>query len=354
MALKIIRGDIVTMECDAIVNATNRDMYPSGGVDLAIHKAAGDALFRVCQTLGGLDIGAVKITPGFKLPCRIVIHTVGPRWLGGDFREEELLRACYVEALRTAKACKCESIAFPLISSGLYGYPKDSVLQVALAVFKEFLEGNEMQIYLVIYDKEEYDLNDELKADLAAYLDKHYVEDETETDLDEELDESLDGEFADAERSAETLTDCKTLQEAGDFCVAQRIYKCPSPTFDSEENLFKDMYDVFSVRLLKFIDEKGMDDVECYKKANVSKQTWYKILNEKGYKPSKKTVISFAIALHLNIEEAQSLLASAGFILSKSSRFDVIIMYCITKKIYDIFDVEAILFHHLQETLGGK
>ena len=340
MALKIIRGDIAQMKCDAIVNPTNRYMMPSGGADLAIHQAAGEALLAMCQTLGGLDVGSVKVTPGYGLPCKFVIHTVGPRWLGGDCQERTLLQSCYIEALKAAKGCKCESIAFPLIASGLHGYPKDDVLSAALEVLEGFLQENEVDVYLVIYNKDEYDLNACLKEELSAYLDEHYGCD----DLEEGLG---------------TISDCCECDSEIDICKpysALPLSSCKESelSFASEEELFKNMYDSFAVRLMKFIDERKMSDVSCYKKANVSKQTWYKILNEKDYKPSKKTVISFAIALELDFEETQSLLASAGFILSKSSRFDVIIMYCIYKKIYNIFEVEGILFHHLQETLGGK
>ena len=350
MSLKIIRGDITTMACDAIVNATNHHLYPGGGVDLAIHKAAGEALFQYTKRLGGLDVGSVKIAPGYNLPCKFVIHTVGPRWQGGNCHEHTLLRSCYIEALTVAKACKCQSIAFPLIASGAYGYPKEEVVEIALDAFKAFLNEEEkqgknqteMQIYLVIYDGDEFELREELKADLSAYIDEHYTADESGEE------EYTDGEDEGTENS---VCLCAEIEEV-DFCVVQSAYisKPAAPTFDAD-NLFKDMYDSFPVRLLKFIDEKGMDDVECYKKANVSKQTWFKILNEKGYKPSKKTVIGFALSLHLTVDEAQSLLAAAGFILSRSSRFDVIIMYCLTKKIYNVIDVNALLFHHLKETL---
>ena len=343
MALKIMRGDIAQMRCDAIVNPTNRYMMPGGGADLAIHKAAGDALFAMCQTLGGLEVGTVKITPGYELPCKFVIHTVGPRWQGGNCLERTLLQSCYTEALKAAKACKCKSIAFPLIASGLHGYPKDDVLQAALEVFNRFLSDNEMDIALVIYNQDEYDLRGDLKTELAAYIDEHY-------------DETDDAELYE-------LCDCRCIKTRK-LCTdeeAQLVHSCAiyedeqsDLQFDKEEDIFKNMYDRFSVRLMNFIDEQKMSDVECYKKANVSKQTWYKILNEEGYRPSKKTVISFAIALELDLEATQSLLASAGFILSRSSRFDLIIMYCIHKKIYDILEVEGILFKHLQETLGGK
>ena len=350
MSLKIIRGDITTMACDAIVNATNHHLYPGGGVDLAIHKAAGEALFQYTKRLGGLDVGSVKIAPGYNLPCKFVIHTVGPRWQGGNCHEHTLLRSCYIEALTVAKACKCQSIAFPLIASGTYGYPKEEVVEIALDAFKAFLNEEEkqgknqteMQIYLVIYDGDEFELREEVKADLSAYIDEHYCADITDNEG------GLQQIFQDC--TAVRLS-CERMEEMDCAILpSERLRSFSAPSFDSE-NLFKDMYDIFSVRLLKFIDEKNMNEVECYKKANVSKQTWYKILNEKDYKPSKKTVIAFALALRLTIDEAQSLLASAGFILSKSSRFDLIIMYCLTKKIYNIIDVDALLFHHLKETL---
>ena len=154
MPFKIIREDIAKMECDAIVNPTNEDLEPGGGIDAAIHELAGKELYKMCQSIGGLSVGKAKITPAYNLPCKYIIHTVGPWWNGGDNNEKEYLQSCYIEALKIAKATKCQSIAFPLISSGTYGYPKDQVLKVALEVIKEFLYENDMLIYIVIFDKD--------------------------------------------------------------------------------------------------------------------------------------------------------------------------------------------------------
>ena len=341
MPLRIVRGDIVKIKCDAIVNATNGLMLPGGGVDEAIHKAAGGELLDYCRQLGELQVGQAKITPAYQLPCRFVIHTAGPRWQGGNNGERELLEACYVQALNVAKATKCKSIAFPLISSGLLEYPKDSVLKVACSTIKQFLYKNDLDVYLVLFDKDEYTLSDELSTELSAFLRRAHAapcENKALSPVDYSMEESADLSVYERDRRG----------------VVYSSWGRSVPDFGSCESILKHLRDSFALTLMRLIDEKGMDDVECYKKANVSRQTWYKILNEKDYKPNKKTVISFAIALGLDVNETQNLLSTAGFILSKSNTFDLIIMYCLVKGIYDVLEIDSILFKYDQETLASK
>ena len=349
MPFKIVREDITKIKCDAIVNPTNEDLYPGGGVDAAIHQAAGEELLEMCQAIGRLDVGKAKVTPAYNLPyCKYVIHTVGPWWDGGDNNEKEYLQSCYTEALKIAKGMKCKSIAFPLISSGTYGYPKDQVLKVALEVIKEFLYQNDMLIYIVVFDKTAYALSDALHYGVATYIDDNYVDihsDEYDIEREKvEYERYLQSSLMPCEKSC----DCR-MEESP--LPRSHWRKQSVPEFGSVGSIEKFMYKGFRDTLLDFVNKKGVSDVECYKRANVSRQTWHKIVSDRWFCPKKTTVIALAISLQLNIDETQELLASAGFILSKSSLFDVIIMFCIVKGIYDVFEIDTILFQYDQKTL---
>lgn len=348
MPLKIVRADVTKIVCDAIVNPTNEELYPGGGVDALIHSVAGKKLYEACSKIGGLEVGGAKVTPAYDLPCKLVIHTAGPYWEGGDKNEEQLLKSCYRSSLEIARGAKCESVAFPLISSGTYGYPKEQVLRVATEVIKEFLEYSEMLVYLVVFDKTAYAISKELMEGVSAYVDDNYVL--AHQDLFErEGDRALYEEFC---------RDSRTLNRR------ERKFQCASigPRLNdelwgdlAESDIIKDMYDKgFKDILLDYVDAKGLSDVECYKRANVSRQTWHKIINDESYRPNKKTILSFAIALRLNMDETQRLLSTMGFTLSKYSLFDVIIMYCIARGIYDVIEIDTILFKYDQETLFSK
>ncbi len=326
MPLHIIKQDIIKIECDAIVNAANNTLLGGGGVDGAIHKAAGPELLSECKTLGGCDTGDAKITKGYNLPSKYVIHTVGPIWYGGQKGEKLLLESCYKKSLALAKENGCETVAFPLISSGIYGYPKDKALSVATSVIREFLFKNEMTVYLLVFDKTSYKISNKLYYGVREYIDDNYVALKSDKMLD---------------RRAPIRS-----YDRACYCIREDVLEdcCLSPTFPTEDG--------FVVTLLKLIDKKGITDVECYKKANVSKQTWYKIMNNKNYNPSKNTVVSFAIALELSLKETKHLLSTVGFTLSKSIKFDVIIEYFIVNKIYDIFTINETLFKFDQVCLG--
>ena len=337
MPLQIIRQDITKMHCDAIVNASNECLFPGGGVDEMIHKAAGSELLSACEAIGGVEIGQSVITKGFALPAKYVIHTAGPLWEGGEMGEEALLVSCYRTALQLAKQYGCASVAFPLISSGLYAYPKDRVLRVAIDTISEFLLQNEMQVYIVVYDKTAFAISERLFRDVTAFVDDLYVTKHMPVfDYYREEDN-----FAAYKR---------TLSTTGLPCAAASAAPSVRPPDDS---LFDGMEHGFSLALMKLMDEKGVDDVACYKKANVSKQTWHKILSDPAYKPSKNTVLSFAIALELSLTETQDLLRTVGYTLSRSNRFDIIVTYFLQNEIYDIFTIDETLFQFDQPTLGS-
>ena len=339
MPLHIIRQDITKFECDAIVNAANETLLGGGGVDGAIHKAAGKELLIECQALGGCQTGESKITKGYNLPAKYVIHTVGPIWQGGVYGEREKLVSCYKSALELAKEYSCQTIAFPLISSGAYGYPKSEAFSVAVGTISNFLMTNEMTVYIVVFDKDSFNLSGKLFDNIAEYIDDNYAQ---------QNNQKL--------RHRRIFAECDMKSCDYDAGVPSRLFRksfAKKNTSQKDlENMLASMDESFSVTLLKLIDMKGMSDIECYKKANVSKQTWYKIMNDKCYKPSKNTVLAFAIALKLSYEETQKLLATVGFALSKSSVFDIIIEYFLIKKEYDIFKINQTLFDFDQVGLG--
>ena len=325
MPLKLIREDITKLRCDAIVNAANSTLLGGGGVDGAIHKAAGRELLAECITLGGCKTGEAKLTKGYKLPSKFVIHTVGPKWRGGTSGEEALLRSCYRRSLALAKERGFESIAFPLISSGVYGYPKEQALKVAVDEITAFLLENEMLVYLVIYDRSAYQISAKLFDDIAAFIDDKYVE-------------------AHFQRSGRRRA-CRE----GVFFDAQESMPLAKESLDEA---LRQIDESFSEMLLRKIDEKGMTDAACYKKANIDRKLFSKIRSDKRYRPSKTTAIAFAIALELPLAETRELLMKAGFALSHSSKFDIIIEYFITNGNYNVFEINEALFAFDQSLLG--
>ena len=355
MPLKIIRQDITKIKCDAIVNPSNRHLYPGGGADLSIHEAAGPELLAYCEKLGGCEVGKAKITPAFMLPCKYVIHTAGPNWHRLE-NAEEVLASCYKECLNLAKENNCETVAFPLIAAGAYGFPKQSVLKIATSVISDFLFENEMLVYLVVFDKNAFEISEKLFCDVASYIDDNYVEQNAE----HQIVEGRYSNYPKGSLSREALEERRNrvLEERA---AKQMICECESvclnvPMEKNKEDLddwFKRMDKGFADTLFYYIDQKGITDVEAYKRSNVSKKTFSKIKCNPDYKPSKLTAVSFAIGLKLNLDETNHLLKTAGFALSECSRFDVIIQYFIeTGEYKDIFDVNAVLYKFDQQLLG--
>ena len=321
------------MTVDAIVNAANPTLLGGGGVDGCIHRAAGEGLLNECGTLGGCETGNAKITGAYNLLCKYVIHTVGPIYEDGNHGEKELLESCYKKSLELAKEHNCESVAFPLISSGVYGYPKDKALKVAIDVISDFLLENEMTVYIVIFDKKAYKISEKLFSDIAEYIDDRYVDEHT-----------------DYRRESMRLNMPVQSIVMADMC---ECYSASVPKALSLEDAVNQIDESFSQMLLRKIDEKGMTDAQCYKKANIDRKLFSKIRGDVHYKPSKPTAIAFAIALELSLGETEDMLKKAGFALSHSNKFDIIIEYFITEGNYNIFEINEALFAFDQSLLGG-
>ena len=326
MPIQIVRNDITKMNCDAIVNAANQTLLGGGGVDGAIHRAAGSELLAECKTLGGCHTGEAKITGAYRLPCKYVIHTVGPVWRGGGHHEEERLISCYRNSLKLAEEYHCESVAFPLISAGAYGYPKEQALQIAVSEICKFLIHHDIMVYIVVFDKDCFQISKRLIHDITEYIDECYVEAHYEDNTTRLYTYLFDDELA------EPMLD-RTMALSLSDAIGQ-------------------IDESFSEMLMRKIDEKGMTDVQCYKKANVDRKLFSKIRSNPQYKPRKTTAAAFAVALELPFDEAKDLLSKAGYSLTHSNKFDIIIEYFLKKGEYDIFTINEALFEFDQVLLG--
>ena len=331
------------MHVDAIVNPTNEEKVGYSGIDLAIHTLAGKDLDKECAALPPLSLGKAQITRGYALPAKYVIHTAGPVWYGGSHGEGDALYSCYRESLKLAVDVGCESVAFPLISSGVYCYPKDQVLKLAVKAIADFLFENEITVYLCVFDRDSYTFSQKLFADIKAFIDDAYVS--------EQADMQYDADFSLAPKS-----EAPCRQTRANFPIMASQCSPPPRRQNADEALaeyLKKMDRSFQKMLFDLIDESGMSDVECYKRANVDKRIFSKIKSNGEYRPSKPTAIAFAIALRLDLEKTQKLLATAGFALSESRIFDKIIRYFLHKGNYDIFEINEALFEFDQPLLGS-
>ena len=328
MPFTIVRQDITKMAVDAIVNAANTELQMGGGVCGAIFRAAGAReLQAACDKVSPITTGGAAITPGFGLPAKYVIHAAGPVY--SFIRREqcrEQLRSAYIESLKLALKNGCESIAFPLISSGIYGYPKDEALEVARSSIEEFLRDHDMEVYLAVFDKSSFQIGKALLGDVDSYIDQHYV------------DAHVVGrrKLLDVEKTA-------LYQVAAPMTI-------PALGLD---DLIEHLDEPFSDTLLKLIDRKGKTDVEVYKRANMDRKLFSKIRTGKGYTPKKPTILALAIALELTLPETDDLLERAGYALSHASKFDVIVEYFIVNRKYDIFEINEVLFAYDQPLLGS-
>lgn len=356
MPFQIVRNNIADMHVDAVVNAANNRLQMGSGVCGAIFSAAGpDQLQSACNTIGGCATGDAVITPGFNLYAKWVIHAVGPVWQGGDHNEEALLRSAYIRSLELARAKKLKSIAFPLISSGVYGYPKEPALQVALSAIREFLmDADDMEVFLVVFDQTAFRLSKALTDRVESYIDEHFVRASEESRrMRSRMAEEASFRFDEAD-----------VFNAPPPCAAPKPPKSVIPKKHSLfENVAKSLEDMlsrrheetFSEMLLRLVDEKGFaKDSIVYKRANIERSVFSKLRSNKNYAPSKSTAVALCIALELNMDQTKDLLARAGYALSPSSLSDVIVSFFIENSQYDIFEINAALFQYDQPCLGAK
>jgi O-acetyl-ADP-ribose deacetylase (regulator of RNase III) len=333
MPFEIVRNDITKMKVDAIVNSANPHVDIGRGVDGAIHAAAGPELFEARKKIGDIAVGSAVATPAFRLNATYVIHTVGPLWQGGTEHEIERVHECYKSALKVALEKKCHSVAFPLISTGTYGFPKSKALQIAISVISEFLLLNDMKVYLVVYDLTSYSLSEKLFSTVTQFIDDNYLEEHAQNFRADLFSENLNVLYRDIEK-------------------VKGIESYPLMSERCLDDLMAELEETFSQSLLRKIGEKGKTDVEIYKKANLDRKLFSKIRSNKDYRPSKVTAIAFALALELNLDETKDLIGRAGFALSHSNKFDVIIEYFIEQKNYDVFEINEVLFAFDQILLG--
>lgn len=351
MPLELIRNDITVMRVGAIVNAANSRLQRGGGVCGAIFaRTDGAALQAACDRIGHCSVGDAVITPSFGLPAPFVIHAVGPVWQGGGQREEELLRSAYTRSLDLARDRGLESIAFPLISAGIYGYPKQQALSTAISAIGGWLMASDgdMQVYLVLFDQTAYELGGSLYASVRAYIDEQYVSKHTfaRRNAVQEIEAQLD----------ETVCAPKEYASEEDSPVFASRCMSPAPKAQSApslEEILSRPHETFSEMLLRLIDESGMSDPEVYKRANIDRKLFSKIRSNPLYQPGKTTVLALAVALRLPPETAGDLLRRAGFALSPGSKGDLIVEYFIRKGEYDIHLINQTLFAFDQKLLGA-
>ena len=338
MPFEIVRNDITKMQVDAIVNAASRFPRVNAGVDSAIHKKAGPDLLEARKEIGYIRPGTAAVTPAFCLDAQYVIHAATPVWVDGSQGEAELLRQTYDMCLDLAVKKCCRSIAFPLLASGNHGFPKGVALQAAIGSFSRFLTEQEMQIYLVVFSKDSVSLSEKLVHSVTCYIDEHYVETyelDTYGDIRESSRRNRYQRRRIREDSAETMA-----------------APC-APMAISLNDFLKTKDTGFTETLLRLIDASGHKDSTIYKKAHVSKQHFSKIRNNPNHKPTKETAIAFALALELDVAQTNDLLGRAGYTLSNSSKFDLIIRYFIEQKKYNIVEINLALYEFDQTLLGS-
>lgn len=362
MPFQIIRNDITKVTADAIVNTANPRPVIGAGTDSAIYQAAGaDLLLADRQKIGDITPGDAAVTPAFGLNAKYIIHTVGPAWIDGDHGERETLHSCYENSLALAAELSCQSIAFPLIATGVYGFPKDEALDIALGEIGKFLLTHEIEVTLVVFDKKAFELSEKLVGGIEAYIDEHAAgflrAREYGIGYNDPRRRRLDGELM---MHSESIRPPE--EDFQDFCFSEAFAAAPksapsrpnpvSAAKKTLDELLKRKEDTFQQRLFKLIDKRGLDDVTVYKRANIDRKVFSKIRCNVDYKPKKKTAVAFAIALELDMPEMEDLLSRAEYAMSPHSEFDLIISYFVNNHNYDIYEINSALFKYGQPLLG--
>ena len=368
MPFEIIRGDITELSVDAIVNAANPEPVIGYGVDAGIHQKAGPHLLEARKKLGPIPVGQAALTRGFDLPAKYVIHAVGPVWADGSRGEEGLLRRTYDSALALAAKKRCASVAFPLLSSGNYSFPKGVALRIAVSAFSAFLADHEMRVVLAVFDKAAFDLSGQLFHSVQSYIDEHYIQSKLRSEY------GLTGAALGPEELPQRLAERRRLTRASktDFLANTAPMAVPPPAAQANvfptaaapkmakaaaqpglEELLNKTDAGFSETLLKLIDRTGKKDAEIYKKANIDRRLFSKIRSDPAYRPSKPTAVAFAIALELDLEETRDFIGRAGFALTHSSKFDIIVEYFILHGNYNVFELNELLFAFDQPLIGA-
>ncbi|HIT61792.1 MAG TPA: macro domain-containing protein [Candidatus Fimousia stercorigallinarum] len=339
MPFLLIRDDITKVHADVIVNPANTKLQQGDGTSRAIYLAAGEEkLTEACRKIGSCAPGKAVITEGFGLSAKYIIHAVGPVWRGGFFGEKKRLYHTYMEVLKLAKEYQAESIAFPLLSSGSYGYPKDKALNVAISAISDFLIEHDMRIYMVLYDQNSVKISRKLFHAIEEYIDDHYVKSKEEVYHSPQM------------RQREWMIE---HEDVSMMPMGASVPMTAKKKGRKLEDLMKHMGETFSQMLLRLIDEKGYTDAQIYHKANIDRRHFSKIRKNAEYAPNRKTVIAFAIALELSLDEAKDLMKAAGFSFSDSTKFDVIIQFFLENRIYDVFEINEVLFSYEQPLIGG-
>ena len=346
MPFLMIRNDITKVTADAIVNPANRNLLQGSGTSRAIYQAAGEQeLTAACEAIGYCEPGRAVRTPAFGLPAKYIFHAVCPAWHGGFFGEAKQLAGAYHSALELAAEYHCESVAFPLLSSGNYGYPKEQAFRIAVDTITQYVMEHDLTVYLVLYDRDSLAVSRKLFASVEEYIDDHYVA---------QNDESY--QFDRRRRESVERRRWRLEEEATPMLETAAAPPPPATTpmaARSLEHLMDNLGESFTTRLLRLIDERGLKDSTVYKQSNISRQHFSKIQCNRDYNPKKKTALAFAVGLHLSEDETIDLLKSAGYAFSDGSKRDWIVRYCLEQKIYNINQVNTLLFEYDQEQLGA-
>ena len=359
MPFQIIRNDITKVKADAIVNTANPKPIIGSGTDSAIYKAAGEKLLlKERQKIGDIGPGQVAYTDAFHLDAKYIIHTVGPAWVDGNHGERDILHSCYEKSLEKADELSCKSIAFPLIATGVYGFPKDEALQIALAEINRFLLSHDMKVILVVFDRKAFELSGKLVGDIEEYIDEYSAGEIRKTEYGGKYgnrrrmeEERYLGSTMILGNVIDTFEE-KSAEDDSSIYADGAGVPFPDVAGKSLDEVLENKEDTFQQRLFKLIDESGMDDVTVYKKANIDRKVFSRIRCKEDYKPKKKTAVAFAIALQLDMPTMLDLLSRAEIAFSPSNKFDLIITYFITNKVYDIYEINAALFKYGQPILG--